>query len=102
MSEVLQELQDVRDEASATKEQLHSYKESCGRLQEELQVCDCLSAFILLLRVFSKFGGTDEYGLFFSGKKCYNRGTTGPTSKGRNKKLQQLTFFVNTLLSSNI
>ncbi|XP_045915257.1 A-kinase anchor protein 9 isoform X4 [Micropterus dolomieu] len=37
VSEVLQELQDVRDEASATKEQLHSYKESCSRLQEELQ-----------------------------------------------------------------
>ncbi|XP_035849224.1 A-kinase anchor protein 9 isoform X4 [Sander lucioperca] len=30
-------LQEVRDEASATKEQLSSYKESCSRLQEELQ-----------------------------------------------------------------
>ncbi|XP_028452594.1 A-kinase anchor protein 9 isoform X6 [Perca flavescens] len=36
-SELLQELQEVRDEASATKEQLSSYKESCSRLQEELQ-----------------------------------------------------------------
>uniref|UniRef100_UPI0037E8D6CB A-kinase anchor protein 9 isoform X2 n=1 Tax=Semicossyphus pulcher TaxID=241346 RepID=UPI0037E8D6CB len=37
VSEVLQELQEVRDEASATKEQLDSYKESCSRLQEELR-----------------------------------------------------------------
>ncbi|XP_041663851.1 A-kinase anchor protein 9 isoform X2 [Cheilinus undulatus] len=37
VSEVLQELQDVRDEASATKEQLENYKESCSRLQEELR-----------------------------------------------------------------
>ncbi|CAJ1083390.1 LOW QUALITY PROTEIN: A-kinase anchor protein 9 [Xyrichtys novacula] len=37
VSEVLQELQEVRNEASATKEQLESYKESCSRLQEELQ-----------------------------------------------------------------
>ncbi|XP_049891352.1 A-kinase anchor protein 9 isoform X3 [Epinephelus moara] len=36
-SELLQELQEVRDEASATKEQLESYKQSCSRLQEELQ-----------------------------------------------------------------
>ena len=42
VSDVLQELQEVRDEASATKEQLDSYKESCSRLQEELQVCGCL------------------------------------------------------------
>ncbi|XP_030003529.1 A-kinase anchor protein 9 [Sphaeramia orbicularis] len=34
--ELLQELQEVRDEASATKEQLSDYKESCSRLQEEL------------------------------------------------------------------
>jgi len=39
VSELLQELQDVKDETSATKEQLDSYKESCSRLQEELQVC---------------------------------------------------------------
>ncbi|XP_037649678.1 A-kinase anchor protein 9 isoform X2 [Sebastes umbrosus] len=37
VSELLQELQEVRDEASATKEQLGSCKESCSRLQEELQ-----------------------------------------------------------------
>ncbi|XP_041812023.1 A-kinase anchor protein 9 isoform X2 [Chelmon rostratus] len=37
VTDVLQELQEVRDEASATKEQLDSYKESCSRLQEELQ-----------------------------------------------------------------
>ncbi|KAL3043728.1 hypothetical protein OYC64_003565 [Pagothenia borchgrevinki] len=36
-SELLQELQEVRDEASATKEQLSSFKESCSRLQEELR-----------------------------------------------------------------
>ncbi|KAM9838219.1 A-kinase anchor protein 9 [Aulostomus maculatus] len=36
-SELLQELQDVRDEVLATKEQLDNYKESCSRLQEELK-----------------------------------------------------------------
>ncbi|KAJ4927876.1 hypothetical protein JOQ06_015678 [Pogonophryne albipinna] len=36
-SELLQELQEVRDEASATREQLGSFKESCSRLQEELR-----------------------------------------------------------------
>lgn len=36
VSELLQELQDVRDEASFTKEQLSSYKESSCRLQDEL------------------------------------------------------------------
>lgn len=40
-------MQEVRDEATATKEQLDSYKESCSRLQEDLQVCDCLRVFIL-------------------------------------------------------
>lgn len=38
VSELLQELQDVRDEASFTKEQLSSYKESSCRLQDELTV----------------------------------------------------------------
>ncbi|XP_054461660.1 A-kinase anchor protein 9 isoform X3 [Anoplopoma fimbria] len=37
VSELLQELQEVRDEASATKEQLACYKQSCSKLQEELQ-----------------------------------------------------------------
>ncbi|KAM9737616.1 A-kinase anchor protein 9 isoform 2-T2 [Menidia menidia] len=37
VSELLQELQEVRDEAAATKEQLTSYKESCSRLEEELR-----------------------------------------------------------------
>ncbi|XP_078146258.1 A-kinase anchor protein 9 isoform X1 [Centroberyx gerrardi] len=37
LSELLQELQEVRDEASAAKEQLNHYKESCSRLQEELK-----------------------------------------------------------------
>ncbi|XP_019957525.2 A-kinase anchor protein 9 isoform X4 [Paralichthys olivaceus] len=37
VSELLQELQEVKDETSATKEQLDTYKESCSRLQEELQ-----------------------------------------------------------------
>ncbi|KAM4631015.1 A-kinase anchor protein 9 isoform 1-T1 [Polymixia lowei] len=37
MSELLGELQEVRDEASSAKEQLNSYKESCSRLQEELK-----------------------------------------------------------------
>ncbi|XP_067468950.1 A-kinase anchor protein 9 isoform X1 [Thunnus thynnus] len=36
VSELLQELQEVRDEASATKEQLDNYKETCSKLQEEL------------------------------------------------------------------
>ncbi|KAM9386311.1 A-kinase anchor protein 9 isoform 2-T2 [Pholidichthys leucotaenia] len=36
-SELLQELQQVRDEASTTKEQLYIYKDSCGRLQQDLQ-----------------------------------------------------------------
>ncbi|KAM3596676.1 uncharacterized protein V6R79_018870 [Siganus canaliculatus] len=36
-SDVLQQLQEVRDEASATKEQLDHYQESCSRLQEELR-----------------------------------------------------------------
>ncbi|KAI3358086.1 hypothetical protein L3Q82_003096 [Scortum barcoo] len=36
VSEVLQELQEVKDEASTTKEQLDSYRESCNKLQEEL------------------------------------------------------------------
>ncbi|XP_062291626.1 A-kinase anchor protein 9 isoform X2 [Scomber scombrus] len=35
-SELLQELQEVRDEAAATKEQLNNYKEGCSKLQEEL------------------------------------------------------------------
>ena len=68
VSEVLQELQEVRDEAAATKEQLESYKESCSRLQEELQVCDCLSLFILLIRVFLMFGQTNKRS-FLSSKK---------------------------------
>ncbi|XP_021427848.2 A-kinase anchor protein 9 isoform X10 [Oncorhynchus mykiss] len=37
VSEILQELQKVRDEASATKEQLSSYKESSNKLQQELK-----------------------------------------------------------------
>ncbi|XP_072226072.1 A-kinase anchor protein 9 isoform X3 [Leuresthes tenuis] len=36
VSELLQELQEVKDEAAATKEQLDGFKESCGRLEEEL------------------------------------------------------------------
>lgn len=36
-AELLQELQEVRNEASTTKEQLDSSKESCSRLQEDLQ-----------------------------------------------------------------
>ncbi|XP_062414443.1 A-kinase anchor protein 9 isoform X2 [Pungitius pungitius] len=36
-SELLQELQEVKDEVSATKEQLDFYKQSCTKLQEELQ-----------------------------------------------------------------
>lgn len=39
-SEVQQELQEVRAEVLATKEELVSYKDTCGRLQEELQVKD--------------------------------------------------------------
>lgn len=38
-AEVQQELQEVRAEVLATKEELVSYKDTCGRLQEELQVC---------------------------------------------------------------
>nr|XP_046273438.1 A-kinase anchor protein 9 isoform X2 [Scatophagus argus] len=37
VSDVLQELREVRDEVSVTKEQLDSYKDSCSKLQEELQ-----------------------------------------------------------------
>ncbi|XP_029587839.1 A-kinase anchor protein 9 isoform X2 [Salmo trutta] len=37
VSEILQELQKVRDEASATKEQLSSYRESSNKLQQELK-----------------------------------------------------------------
>ncbi|XP_029919471.1 A-kinase anchor protein 9 isoform X2 [Myripristis murdjan] len=37
MLELQQELQEVKDEASATKEQLSNYKESCSRLQEQLK-----------------------------------------------------------------
>ncbi|XP_035801753.2 A-kinase anchor protein 9 isoform X3 [Amphiprion ocellaris] len=36
-AELLRELQEVRNEASTTKEQLDSYKESCSKLQEDLQ-----------------------------------------------------------------
>ncbi|KAM7373294.1 hypothetical protein PAMP_008158 [Pampus punctatissimus] len=36
VSELYQELQEVRDEASAIKEQLNNYKDSCSKLQEEL------------------------------------------------------------------
>lgn len=39
-SEVQQELQEVRAEVLATKDELVSYKDTCGRLQEELQVGD--------------------------------------------------------------
>ncbi|XP_069032331.1 A-kinase anchor protein 9 isoform X1 [Embiotoca jacksoni] len=35
--DLLQELQEVRDEVSAAKEQLDSYKETCSKLQEELR-----------------------------------------------------------------
>lgn len=42
MSDIKQDLREVRDEVLATKEQLVSYKDSCGKLQEELQVCDTL------------------------------------------------------------
>ena len=51
VSGVVQELQEVRDEVLATKEQLSNYKDSCSRLQEELQVCDSLAAFTLIVRV---------------------------------------------------
>ncbi|KAM4725778.1 A-kinase anchor protein 9 isoform 3-T3 [Anableps anableps] len=37
VSELLQELQEVRGEASVTKEQLQSFQESCSRLKQELQ-----------------------------------------------------------------
>ncbi|XP_045077909.1 A-kinase anchor protein 9-like isoform X2 [Coregonus clupeaformis] len=37
ISEMLQELQEVRDEASVTKEQLSSYRESSNKLQQELK-----------------------------------------------------------------
>ncbi|XP_030644356.1 A-kinase anchor protein 9 [Chanos chanos] len=40
VSELLQELQEVRDEAAATKEELSSYRERSDKLQEELQVRD--------------------------------------------------------------
>ncbi|XP_038135289.1 A-kinase anchor protein 9 isoform X4 [Cyprinodon tularosa] len=36
-SELLQKLQEVREEASVTKEQLQSFQERCSRLQQELQ-----------------------------------------------------------------
>uniref|UniRef100_A0A3Q1FNT2 Pericentrin/AKAP-450 centrosomal targeting domain-containing protein n=1 Tax=Acanthochromis polyacanthus TaxID=80966 RepID=A0A3Q1FNT2_9TELE len=36
-AELLRELQEVRKEASTTKEQLGSYKESCSKLQEDLR-----------------------------------------------------------------
>ncbi|KAM3858147.1 A-kinase anchor protein 9 [Diretmus argenteus] len=36
-SKLLEELQEVRDEASVAKDQLNHYKESCSRLQEELK-----------------------------------------------------------------
>ncbi|XP_075961781.1 A-kinase anchor protein 9 isoform X4 [Anarhichas minor] len=36
-SELLRELQEVKNEASAAKEQLDCYKQSCSKLQEELQ-----------------------------------------------------------------
>lgn len=39
VSQLLQQLQEVRDETSATKEQMESYKESCSRLQDDLCVC---------------------------------------------------------------
>ncbi|XP_061598345.1 A-kinase anchor protein 9 isoform X3 [Cololabis saira] len=37
VSELLQELQEVRDEASATKEQLRNHKQVCSKLELELQ-----------------------------------------------------------------
>ncbi|MED6273439.1 hypothetical protein CHARACLAT_006373 [Characodon lateralis] len=37
VSELLQELQEVREEASVTKEHLQSFQESCSRLKQELQ-----------------------------------------------------------------
>lgn len=49
MSEILQELQKVRDEASATKEQLSSYRESSNKLQQELKVCNITLINTLLL-----------------------------------------------------
>lgn len=99
-SELLQELQEVRDEASATKEQLHTYKQSCSKLQEELNVCDCLFKFILLVRVFLMFGEINKHALFLLGHNCDNRETTGATSKGRNNNfiLLSLYFYKQSLL----
>ncbi|KAF7664098.1 hypothetical protein LDENG_00189000 [Lucifuga dentata] len=37
LSELLKELQEVRNEASVTKDQLNNYKESCSKLQDDLQ-----------------------------------------------------------------
>ncbi len=42
VSELQGELKEAQNEAAATKEELHGYKESCSRLQEELKVCDNL------------------------------------------------------------
>ncbi|KAM9419393.1 A-kinase anchor protein 9-like isoform 3-T3 [Salvelinus alpinus] len=46
VSEILQELQKVRDEASATKEQLSSYKESSNKLQQELKAKEVAMAIL--------------------------------------------------------
>lgn len=38
MSALHRELKEVKEEAAATKEELSSYRESCDKLQELLQV----------------------------------------------------------------
>ncbi|XP_064839611.1 A-kinase anchor protein 9 isoform X8 [Oncorhynchus masou masou] len=62
VSEILQELQKVRDEASATKEQLSSYKESSNKLQQELKAKEVAIANLQedLQRVSSVSSGGSE------------------------------------------
>lgn len=100
VTDVLQELQEVRDEASATKEQLDSYKESCSRLQEELQVCDFLLVFILPLRVFLMFGEWPTRALLSRKKQLQCRNYRTSFTRWEQKfNPTQFTVFINWVFS---
>lgn len=74
VSELQKELEEVREEATVTKEQLSNYKESCSKLEEALKVCN-------LTKMYSEFnviGDNNDSVLFFLGKNCNNRETPGP------------------------
>lgn len=80
MSELLLELQEVRDEATAAKEQLDNYMERCNNLQEELKVCNCVLILLLWFFMFPVADG--PIFVCFLGKSRSSRKSPRPTAKG--------------------